>query len=101
MSIYDKLKSPEFYSYVRLKVKNHLSNIYYVGKTDSKEKYKYQESWKLEKINDFTHDIYCNLLDLKNDLTLSICDLFNVFDCFPIPIIFSKLMLLLCVSIIT
>ena len=24
MSIYDKLKSPEFYSYVRLKVKNHL-----------------------------------------------------------------------------
>ncbi len=67
MSIYDKLKSPEFYSYVRLKVKNHLSNIYYVGKTDSKEKYKYQESWKLEKINDFTHDIYCNLLDLENE----------------------------------
>ena len=67
MSIYEKLKSPEFYSYVRLKVKNHLSNVYYVGKTSSKENYKYQESWKLEKINDFTHDIYCNLLDLKNE----------------------------------
>ena len=42
LSIYEKLKSPEFYSYVRLKVKNHLSNIYYVGKTSSKENYKYQ-----------------------------------------------------------